>query len=57
MWSIAANDLRIFLRDIPGLVYLIVTPVIVIAIASFALSGMFTEEEVEQISHSNCCRR
>lgn len=50
IWNIAANDLRIFLRDIPGLVYLILTPVIVIAIASFALSGMFTEGEVEQFS-------
>ena len=48
LWSIAANDLRIFLRDIPGLIYLILTPVIVIAIASFALSGMFTEGKVEQ---------
>ncbi len=46
----AAKDLRIFLRDIPGLVYLILTPVIIIAIASFALSGMFTEGEVEQFS-------
>lgn len=46
----AAKDLRIFLRDIPGLVYLILTPVIIIAIASFALSGMFTEGEAEQFS-------
>ena len=50
IWNVAMNDLRIFLRDIPGLVYLILTPVIVIAIASFALSGMFTEGEVEQFS-------
>ncbi|MFU0790313.1 MAG: ABC transporter permease [Virgibacillus proomii] len=50
IWHIAAKDLHIFLRDIPGLAYLIMTPIIVIAIASFALSGMFTEGEVEQFS-------
>ncbi|KAA0560855.1 ABC transporter permease [Bacillus sp. CH30_1T] len=50
IWNIATKDLRIFIRDIPGLLYLILTPVIIIAIASFALSGMFTEGEVEQFS-------
>lgn len=40
-WSISVNDLRIFSRDIPSIIYLFITPVIVIAIASFALSGLW----------------
>lgn len=44
------KDIRIFLRDIPGLIYLILTPIIVIAIASFALSGIFADDEVERFS-------
>jgi len=47
VWHIAAKDLRILFRDIPGLVYLFITPLIVIAVASFALSGLFSSE-VEQ---------
>ncbi|MCL5290005.1 MAG: ABC transporter permease, partial [Firmicutes bacterium] len=38
---IAFNDLKIFSRDIPGLLYLFITPIAVIAIASFALSGLW----------------
>ncbi|MDY0409193.1 hypothetical protein [Paracerasibacillus soli] len=50
VWNIAMKDIKIFLRDIPGLIYLILTPIIVIAIASFALSGIFTEGEMEKFS-------
>lgn len=50
IWHIAMKDIRIFLRDIPGLIYLILTPIIVIAIASFALSGIFADDEVERFS-------
>ncbi len=38
---VALKDIRILIRDIPGLIYLIITPIIIIAIASFALSGLF----------------
>lgn len=31
------------MRDVPGLVYLILTPVLIIAVASFALSGLFDD--------------
>ncbi|PEU73971.1 ABC transporter permease [Bacillus cereus] len=40
-WYIAKKDLLILLKDIPGLIYLFITPIIVIAVASFALSGVF----------------
>ncbi|MBC7326380.1 MAG: ABC transporter permease [Moorella sp. (in: Bacteria)] len=40
-WQIALNDLKIFSRDIPSIIYLFITPIIVIAIASFALSGLW----------------
>lgn len=40
-WYIAKKDLLILLKDIPGLIYLFITPIIVIAVASFALSNVF----------------
>ncbi|MGQ9557822.1 MAG: ABC transporter permease [Desulfurispora sp.] len=40
-WYIACNDLKILSRDIPSIIYLFITPIIVIAIASFALSGLW----------------
>ncbi|HHW42795.1 MAG TPA: ABC transporter permease [Desulfotomaculum sp.] len=40
-WHIARNDLKILSRDIPSILYLFITPIIVIAIASFALSGIW----------------
>ncbi|RJG25464.1 ABC transporter permease [Paenibacillus thiaminolyticus] len=40
-WYIAKKDLLIQLKDIPGLIYLFITPIIVIAVASFALSNVF----------------
>ncbi|WP_307254386.1 ABC transporter permease [Croceifilum oryzae] len=41
MWHIAKKDLQILFRDIPGLIYLFLTPILVIAVASFALGGVF----------------
>lgn len=44
-WYIAKNDLKIIKRDIPGLIFLFVTPILVITIASFALSGLFNKSQ------------
>lgn len=41
IWHLAAKDLRILARDVPGLVFLFITPIVIIAVASFALSGLF----------------
>jgi ABC-2 type transport system permease protein len=40
-WYFALKDLRITLRDKSGLIFLFITPIFVITIASFALSGLF----------------
>lgn len=44
-WYVAKNDLKIIIRDIPGLIFLFVTPILVITIASFALSGLFNKSQ------------
>ena len=43
-WHVAGNDLKILSRDIPGILYLFITPIIVITIASFALAGIWDDE-------------
>ncbi|SFW99760.1 ABC-2 type transport system permease protein [Thermoactinomyces sp. DSM 45891] len=41
IWHIARKDLQILFRDIWGLAYLFLAPIIIIAIASVALSGLY----------------
>jgi ABC-2 type transport system permease protein len=43
-WYFALKDLRITLRDRSGLIFLFITPIFVITIASFALSGLFNSK-------------
>ncbi len=40
-WFVTLKDLKIQFKDIPGMIFLFLTPVIVIAVASFALSGLW----------------
>ncbi|PDO11447.1 MAG: ABC transporter permease [Candidatus Reconcilbacillus cellulovorans] len=44
VWHLAVKDLRLLMRDVPGLVFLFITPIVIIAVASFALSGVFANE-------------
>jgi len=43
-WHIAHKDLKILARDVPSIVFLFITPILVISIASFALSGLWEKE-------------
>jgi len=43
-WHIAYKDLKILARDVPSIVFLFITPILVISIASFALSGLWEKE-------------
>lgn len=43
-WPIAYKDLKILVRDVPSIVFLFITPILVISIASFALSGLWEKE-------------